>query len=294
MDRTNQQTRGMSQESKRQIEAMQAIVADRAPVGVRGICYPLFNVYRLIPSMEKKYTDRISRLSVVARTRGLIDWKDIVDDSREIEYATNWRDTVEYSEQIASEYRKDYWCTQPYSVQVWSEKGTVGGILRPVTEKWGGPFWAVHGFSSATTIHEVANMSAKDPRTLVILYVGDWDPSGMFMSEVDIPKRLKEYGGRAIIKRIALLAEDLPTLPPIPAKRTDSRYKWYYPRYGNEAVELDAMHPRDLRNRVEQEIQQYIDQDAWERTRVAEAAEQKSVRHVALALRYITDEANME
>jgi hypothetical protein len=35
----------------------------------------------------------------------------------------------------------------------------------------------------------------KEGRPLHILYVGDYDPSGMCMSEVDLPKRLKKYYG---------------------------------------------------------------------------------------------------
>ena len=31
--------------------------------------------------------------------------------------------------------------------------------------------------------------------TLIVLYVGDFDPSGMFMSEEDLPTRLAEYDG---------------------------------------------------------------------------------------------------
>jgi hypothetical protein len=44
-----------------------------------------------------------------------------------------------------------------------------------------------------------------DRRPLIILYCGDLDPSGACMSEVDLPKRLKEYGGDHVtIKRIAI------------------------------------------------------------------------------------------
>ena len=35
-------------------------------------------------------------------------------------------------------------------------------------------------------------MTAAD---LIILYVGDYDPSGMFMSEEDLPNRFAKYDG---------------------------------------------------------------------------------------------------
>jgi hypothetical protein len=43
-------------------------------------------------------------------------------------------------------------------------------------------------FTSATSVNDVAEHS--DGRTLIGLYVGDLDPSGMFMSECDLPQRL--------------------------------------------------------------------------------------------------------
>ena len=51
----------------------------------------------------------------------------------------------------------------------------------------------MHGFTSATTVYDVAEDD--DGRNLVVLYVGDLDPSGMFMSERDLPDRLAQYGG---------------------------------------------------------------------------------------------------
>src|SRR5262249_10902456 len=40
--------------------------------------------------------------------------------------------------------------------QVWSEKGTVRGVLDPVLDEYAIGFLAVHGFSSATTAYDIA------------------------------------------------------------------------------------------------------------------------------------------
>jgi hypothetical protein len=63
------------------------------------------------------------------------------------------------------------------------EKGTVRGVLRPVLDELAVGFFPVHGFSSATAAHDLA--MDDDGRDLILLYVGDYDPSGMFMSEQD-------------------------------------------------------------------------------------------------------------
>ena len=66
----------------------------------------------------------------------------------------------------------------------------------------------MHGFSSATTAHDIAEDD--DGRDLIVLYVGDFDPSGMFMSEEDLPARFDKYDGDHIkLKRIALTVKQL-------------------------------------------------------------------------------------
>ena len=43
---------------------------------------------------------------------------------------------------------------QPLAIEVWSEKGTVRGTLQPVLREFGVTFRVMHGYSSATTLHE--------------------------------------------------------------------------------------------------------------------------------------------
>jgi hypothetical protein len=61
---------------------------------------------------------------------------------------------------------------------LWSEKGTVRGVLKPVLDEYGVGFMPVHGFGSATIINDVAEDD--DGRPLIILYIGDFDPSGLW------------------------------------------------------------------------------------------------------------------
>ncbi|WP_247460355.1 MULTISPECIES: hypothetical protein [unclassified Bradyrhizobium] len=119
---------------------------------------------------------------------------------------------------------------------------------------------------------------------MTILYIGDYDPSGMWMSERDLPERIERYGGHYIsIERIALLRDDCDALGSRPAfnveeKRLDPRAKWFRKTYGQLCWELDAMDPNDLRSRVEEEIKTHIEPVAWERCRIVFEAECKSMR----------------
>ena len=103
------------------------------------------------------------------------------------------------------------------------------------------------------------------------------------MSEEDLPKRMEEYGGdHVIIKRIALVKDDLDGLPSFSAsdKRKDPRHKWFVRNYGKQCWELDAMDPNDLRDRVEEAIRDEIEWDAWERSAKCREAEQETLQSV--------------
>jgi hypothetical protein len=182
---------------------------------------------------------------------------------------------------VARSYRRDFWNQQPHRVQVWSEKGTVRGVLAPVLNEYAVGFFAVHGFSSATSAHDIAEDD--DGRDLIVLYVGDFDPSGMFMSEMDLPARFAKYDGDHVkLRRIALTRKQVSGLPSFPAsdKKNDTRYKWFVRNYGNHCWELDAMDPNDLRDCVEQAIRELIEPVAWKRCEIVNKAEQQSLRTI--------------
>jgi hypothetical protein len=170
----------------------------------------------------------------------------------------------------------------PFRIQVWSEKATVSGILSPVLHEYGVDWCYIHGYNSATKVHEKAEESLRDARQLIVLYVGDHDCSGMNMSEYDLPRRLVRYGGRVTLRRIALTAADCATMPTLkfPANRTDSRYRWYVERYGVDCWELDAMNASTLRARVREAIRSHIDWPTWERCQLTEAATKETIRNL--------------
>jgi hypothetical protein len=67
-------------------------------------------------------------------------------------------------------------------------------------------------------------------------------------------------------------------------KAKDPRYCWYVKNYGDQAWELDAMDPEELRQRVESHIVARIDKAAWERHEIVEEPQLQSIRMVAAEL----------
>src|SRR5262249_1763857 len=181
--------RGKSKKSLDLIEAIYAAAEASQPITGRGVGYKLF-VQKLIPSMGEM--KRVYRLLKDAREDGTIPWSWIVDETRGLEITATWANPAELGEQVAAASRRGFWDQQPVRCEVWSEKGTVRGVLKPVLDRYGVGFNPVHGFNSATNVYSTSQSG--DGRELVILYVGDYDPSGLCMSEVALPKRLEQYG----------------------------------------------------------------------------------------------------
>jgi hypothetical protein len=272
--------RGMAQRSLDLIDAMYTAAEASQPITGRGVGYKLFTA-GLIPSMEKNEMQRVYRLLKEAREQDIIPWEWIVDETRALERVSTWDNPEQYAQSVAKSYRRDFWNQQPLRVEVWSEKGTIRGVLQPVLDEYAVGFRVMHGFSGATTVHEVAQDD--DGREVIALYVGDYDPSGLYMSEEDLPKRLARYDGEHItVNRIALTRDQVTDLPSFPAtdKRKDPRYRWFRDNYGDRCWELDAMDPNDLRECVEAAIKDLIEPTAWHRCEVVNRAEQASLRTI--------------
>jgi hypothetical protein len=88
-----------------------------------------------------------------ARTKS---WDWIVDETREAERISQWADPIAYGVTVLRAYRKDFWQYQPERIEVWSEKGTVRGILASVFDEFAVTFQVKHGFDSVTSIHMTA------------------------------------------------------------------------------------------------------------------------------------------
>src|SRR5882757_11368031 len=134
---------------------MHEITERSQPITGRGVGYKLFSL-GLIASMSRNDMQTVYRLLKEAREQGIIPWEWIVDETRAIERVSTWADPAEYARCVAQSYRRDFWDQQPHRVQVWSEKGTVRGVLRPVLDQYAVGFSAVHGFSSATAAYDAA------------------------------------------------------------------------------------------------------------------------------------------
>ncbi len=281
---TKRKGRGRSVKSMALIQAAIRILQEIQPCSIRAVCYRLFTE-KLIPDMGKKSTGAVGTQLVYARETGLIPWAWIVDETRAAETVKSWSDPESIIRAAVQQYRKDYWADQPRRVEVWSEKGTIRGTVAPILKKYGVTFQVLHGYGSATAIHGIAQKTLASDKPMTVFYIGDHDPSGRHMSEVDLPARLARYGGTADIIRLALDDCDVTAdskLPwfPVGDKINDTRYQWFTERFGQRCWEVDALPPPVLRARLDSAIANELDMDAWQHAVKIEKAETDSMKNI--------------
>jgi len=284
MNAVKRKGRGKSAKSLHLIDASIRILREIQPCSIRAVCYRLFTE-KLIPDMGKNSTGAVGKQLVYAREAGLLPWDWIVDETREAETIASWSSPESIIQSAVLQYRKDYWAMQPRRVEVWSEKGTVRGTVSPILKKYGVTFRVLHGYGSATSIHGIAQESVASDKPMTVFYIGDHDPSGRHMSEIDLPDRLARYGGKAEIVRLALNDFDVRTdsdLPWFPAsdKTCDSRHQWFTERYGQRCWEVDALPPPVLRERLDKAVKFMLDIDAWNHAIDIEKAETDSMKSI--------------
>jgi len=292
--------RGLAEKTKTLIAAARTILEAEHPMTVRQLFYRLVSA-RVIDNSRGDY-QRVSKAMTLARTQGSVDYDMIVDRSRTSYRSTDWKNLgqlTETMERALQNYRRDAWQDQPYHVEVWCEKDAVTGSIEEIRREYGVDVIAIRGFNSTSNVHEAGTRlweythNGKKP---VILYLGDWDPSGKDI-ERDLVSRLRADTGMEIeVQRIAIFQADIRqfNLPPLRVKDTDSRAEGFKELYGNEAVELDALPPTELRRRLREAIELLIDPAAWQRSKAVEAVQRETCNRYAGVLRRMVDDCGQQ
>jgi len=199
------------------------------------------------------------------RLGGLVDWDSIVDRTRKLNRNSHWETPAELIRACAKQFRLDSRKDQYIYIEVWVEKEAMGGVLQSVCPGLDVPYFACKGYDSLSMIWRAAMRfkQEEESREVVVLYLGDHDPSGIDMVR-DIQHRLDMFGCEStVVQKIALSMEQIREHqpPPSPAKITDSRYESYQRLYGDQAWELDALDPRTLVKLITEKVAEITDQE---------------------------------
>lgn len=232
---------------------------------------------------------RVVVAMIRARWDNLIDFDTFSDHDREMIGETKYKETIlddkisEAKRQLylwMRNYSKNRWENQPYYVEIFIEKKALQGVFQQVCKRNDVGFGACKGYPSLTFLNESTErykLAVERGKTPIILYFGDYDPSGE-----DIPRSIKEniikLGCPEIeLKRIALMEHQVVEwkLPHAPVKDGDSRSaNWD----GLGQVELDAVKPERLQELCQEAIDDIFDIDLFTELQETELSEEGEYR----------------
>jgi hypothetical protein len=148
----------------------------------------------LIPNAIEVYK-RICTFLTDARYGGHLDWESIEDRGRVPKKHAEWKNVKDLVESAVYIYRLPRWAGQSYYVELYCEKEAMGSVLEPIADKYHIYFGTNKGYSSASTMYDLAKRIERQllsGKKTVVLYLGDHDPSGLDMIR-DIRERISEF-----------------------------------------------------------------------------------------------------
>ena len=219
---------------------------------------------------------RLSRIMVKAREQLDVPVNCLEDRSRRIlgRGDTGYASAEEFLRKRIAGLKESYkdftmpmWNEQPNFVLVSLEKDALSRLVGDIANQYSIRTFPTRGYPSFTYVNRMATYirNRLKGKPTVVLYFGDFDPSGIDI-ERDLAERLGKYNaGDFTVRRIALTKDQIQqyNLPPMPVKRSDARSDSFLKSYGDLSVELDALDPNTLKLLVAQSIASHIDLDLW-------------------------------
>ncbi len=251
------------------------------PLTLRQVFYQLVGK-EYIENTRSQY-NMLSNLLKWARIDGFVKWDDIEDRVRAYHSATGWNDREHFAGQelkyFLSGYRRELLQSQKKYIEIWIEKDALSSIFTRIAKPYCISVVVCRGFSSVSFLNDFKRrLGSYKSREPVMLYFGDFDPSGVEMlhsMEITLKEELQVK--RIKFKRVALLKKDIfqYKLPhnPDALKRTDTRAKKHLKIYGELAVELDALRPDILEKKIKKAIELEVDMKAFGKEREIEKEE---------------------
>lgn len=266
------------------------ILEQEHPVTVRHLYYCLIG--QSILTKEEEGYDKLVNIMKRARLSGLVPWNWIIDTSRRVLQFSLYNSIKEFLTKRIPYYYKDTWENQRRYILVWVEKEALATPLWQAVNYYNIPVFPAKGYDSWTHFLEaVKKMREMEDKELVVLYLGDHDPSGMNMPS-DLQNRCKLMNLNVRFERIAITEEqidqyNIPKLPlrkdPKKGKYKDPRAEKYVEKYGAWFVELDALKPSILEQIVTEKVEELLDLEAFEDDQNTEEEEKEFLKDYLLS-----------
>ena len=127
---------------------------------------------------------KLSKILTLGRMAGIVHWDAIEDRLRQVDTPSSWNSPYDIMNTVVKQYAAPLQEGQKNYIEVWVEKDALSGVLSRVTRPFHIPIMVNRGYSSVSAIFDSYERFAKHLKagqTVTILYMGDFDPSGVDM-----------------------------------------------------------------------------------------------------------------
>jgi len=258
------------------IQEAYLVLNEYNPMTLRQVYYQL--VSKQVIENKKSEYQRLDNALILARKEGLIPYEWIEDRTRRPRDVSMWKDLKDYIETVRYSYRKNTWSRQKNYIVVWVEKEALSEVFSKVTEPYGVTLVVGRGYNSLSIKKELSDRFNAMDKSIIILYFGDFDPSGEDIYR-DLIDSFSFFGLVPKIEKVALTSQQVEeyNLPFDFTKKTDARASKFISKYGDRAVELDALPILVLQDLIKESIERYIDYEAFKEVKREEEKEQKII-----------------
>jgi hypothetical protein len=154
-----------------------------------------------------------------------------------------------------------------HEVELWVEKDAIRMVSEHLAAKYRVSIQVLRGFPSITMLRKALARATKRG-VQKILYVGDYDPSGVHIEHV----AAREMGIE--MQRVAITPEQACRyrLPAIKVNKRDSRANGYIKKNGDKAWELEALRPETFRKILEDALKANVPKEFLRKAKEREKA----------------------
>jgi len=156
-------------------------------------------------------------------------------------------------------------------IEIWVEKDSIRNFIGRLAVKNRLGIQVLRGFASLSTYRRALDRARKRGVTMV-LYIGDFDPSGLLIEKV--AQEEMDHKRAITFHRLAITMEQIKRFKPPsrPVNLKDSRAKEYIEKYGDRCWEVESIRPRTLYKLIEKGLRENVPKEFLEAAEIREKA----------------------
>jgi hypothetical protein len=195
------------------------------------------SVWAGVPARSRSWAQEISAALLALRKAGVVDWDEIVDETRHLD---SWRSASSVAESLiehARTARIHCWGAEPAPLVICESRSLVG-VLRPLAFEYLCPITATNGQAGGFIVTDIVPVLNGNDRR--VIYLGDEDHHGHLI-EANTRRYVEDYTARTFTaetwQRIAITLEQIADLDLAPMYDDEGRAKYETEALGQSRIQ---------------------------------------------------------